>query len=79
MFDKKIPLLDYHWSRIEYTAEVLAAQLPKRFTVESFQHMLLDLALVNDSVTNARVRLHFLEKVAACICPMMPNWVTPLA
>lgn len=69
MFDKKIPLLDYHWSRIEYTAEVLSAHLPKRFTLESFQNMLLDLALVNDSVTNARVHLQFFRKGGGLYLP----------
>jgi branched-subunit amino acid aminotransferase/4-amino-4-deoxychorismate lyase len=62
MFDKKVPLLNYHFSRIEYTAQVLGAQIPKRFNIESFQNMLLDLALVNDSAINARVRLQFFRK-----------------
>jgi branched-chain amino acid aminotransferase len=62
MFNKKVPLLEYHWSRIEFTAEVLSMELPKRFHQESFQHMLLDLASVNDAVKNARVRLQFFRK-----------------
>ncbi|HLP20648.1 MAG TPA: aminotransferase class IV [Chitinophagales bacterium] len=62
MFNKKIPLLDYHWNRMEFTAEVLGMQLPKRFHIESFQEMLLDLASVNDAVKNARVRLQLFRK-----------------
>lgn len=69
MFDKKVPLLNYHFSRIEYTAQVLGALLPKRFNIESFQNMLLDLALVNDSVTDARVRLQFFRKGSGLYLP----------
>ncbi len=69
MFNKKIPLLDYHWSRIEFTAEVLSAHLPKRFHLESFQNMLLDLASVNDAVENARVRLQFFRKGGGLYLP----------
>ena len=69
MFNKQIPLLDFHWSRIEYTADVFSAHLPKRFNVESFKNMLLDLALVNDAVTNARVRLQFFRKGGGLYLP----------
>ncbi len=62
MFNKKIPLLEYHWSRLEFTADVLSTVLPKRFDQESFESMLLDLASVNDAVKNARVRLQFYRK-----------------
>jgi len=69
MFSKKIPLLDYHWSRIEFTADVLSAHLPKRFHIDSFQTMLLDLASVNDAVKNARVRLQFFRKGGGLYLP----------
>ena len=69
MFNKKIPLLDYHWSRIEYSAEVLSAHLPKHLSIESFKNMLLDLALVNDALTNARVRLQFFRKGSGLYLP----------
>lgn len=62
MFDKKIPLLDYHFSRMEFTAEVLSAVFPKRFDTERFMNMILDLASVNDAVQNARIRLQFFRK-----------------
>jgi branched-chain amino acid aminotransferase len=69
MFNKKIPLLDFHWSRIQYTTEVLSAHLPKRFHMESFQNMLLDLISVNDAVKNARVRLQFFRKGGGLYLP----------
>lgn len=69
MFNKKVPLLEYHWSRIEFTAEVLSTQLSKKFHPESFQHMLLDLASVNDAVKNARVRLQFFRKGGGLYLP----------
>jgi|ERR1043165_1793539 branched-chain amino acid aminotransferase len=69
MFNKKIPLFDYHWSRIEFTTEVLGTQLPKRFHQESFNDMLLDLASVNDAVKNARVRLQFFRKGTGLYAP----------
>lgn len=62
MFNRKIPLLDFHWSRATFTAEVLSAVLPKRLTFESLESMILDLASVNDAVSNARVRLQFFRK-----------------
>jgi len=69
MFNKQIPLLDYHWSRMEYTAQVLGANMPKRFTQDSFKSMLLDLALVNNAVINARVRLQFFRKGGGLYLP----------
>jgi branched-chain amino acid aminotransferase len=62
MFNRKIPLLDYHFSRMEFTAEVLSAVFPKRFDAERFMSMVLDLAAVNEAVTNARIRLQFFRK-----------------
>lgn len=57
MFNKKLPLLEYHWGRLVYTADVLNMQLPKRFGEELFKSMLLDLIAVNNDTENARVRL----------------------
>ncbi|MDB5283788.1 MAG: hypothetical protein JWO06_2863 [Bacteroidota bacterium] len=62
MFNKKIPLMDYHWSRIDFTAQVLATVLPSRLDMESLHSMFLDLASVNDAVVNARIRLQFYRK-----------------
>jgi branched-chain amino acid aminotransferase len=62
MFGKIVPLLNYHWSRIELSAKLIFAELPKRFHLESFINMVLDLASVNDSLTNARIRLQFYRK-----------------
>lgn len=62
MFNRTMPLLEFHWSRIEFTAEVLSATLPKRLDVEKFQNMVLDLASVNDATENAKVRLQFFRK-----------------
>ncbi|MBL0309400.1 MAG: aminotransferase class IV [Bacteroidetes bacterium] len=62
MFNKKIPLLDYHWSRIDFTAEVFFALLPFRLTVEKFSGHLLDLCSVNEVSSNARIRLQFYRK-----------------
>ncbi len=62
MFDRKIPLLDFHWSRAGFTAEVISAVMPKRLTFESLESMILDLASVNEAVTNAKVRLQFFRK-----------------
>ncbi len=59
MFNRKIPLFEYHWSRIEFTAAVLSAVLPPRFNSEKFESMILDLAAVNELVSNARVRIQF--------------------
>lgn len=69
MFNRKVPLLDYHWNRLEFTAEVLGMVLPKRFNVETFQEMLLDLAAVNESVQNARVRLQVYRKGGGLYLP----------
>src|ERR1019366_9790715 len=62
MFNKKVPLIDYHWSRIDFTSQVLASVLPSRLDLDSLQSMLLDLASVNDAVVNARIRLQFYRK-----------------
>jgi branched-subunit amino acid aminotransferase/4-amino-4-deoxychorismate lyase len=59
MFNKKIPLLEYHWSRIEFTATVLSAVLPSRLDAEKLMSLIHDLCAVNDLVTNARVRIQF--------------------
>lgn len=62
MFNKKIPLLEYHWSRVDFTAQVIASVLPKRIDAERFYAMVLDLAAVNEGIKNARVRLQFFRK-----------------
>ena len=62
MFNKKIPLLEYHWSRVEFTAQVLSSLLPGRFGAEELMGMILDLASVNDAVANARIRVQFYRK-----------------
>lgn len=62
MFDRKIPLLDYHWSRLEFTTEYISGEFPKRLDKESLMSKVLDLAAVNEAVTNARVRLQFFRK-----------------
>ncbi len=59
MFNRKIPLFEYHWSRIEFTTAVLSAVLPSRYGSEKFESMILDLASVNNLVSNARVRIQF--------------------
>ena len=69
MFNKKVPLIDYHWSRIDFTAQVLASLLPSRLNIDSLQSMLLDLASVNDAVVNARIRLQFYRKGAGLYLP----------
>lgn len=62
MFNRRMPLLEFHWSRVEFTAEVLSAELPKRLDIERFEQMVLDLASVNDATMNAKVRLQFFRK-----------------
>jgi branched-chain amino acid aminotransferase len=69
MFNRRVPLLDYHWNRLEFTAEVLGMVLPKRFNIERFQEMLLDLAAVNESVHHARVRLQVYRKGGGLYLP----------
>jgi branched-chain amino acid aminotransferase len=69
MFNRKVPLLDYHWNRLEFTAEVLGMVLPTRFNIETFKEMLLDLAAVNESVQNARVRLQLYRKGGGLYLP----------
>jgi branched-chain amino acid aminotransferase len=69
MFNKRIPLLDYHWSRIEFTADVLSASLPSKFGFDALESQILDLASVNDAVANARVRLQFYRKGTGLYLP----------
>ncbi len=69
LFDRKFPLLEYHWNRIEFTMEVLEVFFPKRFDIERFQAMVLDLAAVNNIASNARVRLQFFRKGSGFYLP----------
>lgn len=62
MFDRKIPLLEFHWSRLQFTIEVLNGKLPSRFDEQKLFHMILDLASVNGAIKNARVRVQFFRK-----------------
>ncbi len=62
MFNKRIPLLEFHWSRIVFTAEVISAEMPEGFNISSLESMILDLASVNDAVHNARIRIQFYRK-----------------
>lgn len=62
MFNKRIPLLDFHFERIKNTAEIFQAVLPKRFDAEKFESKVLDLASANGAWENARVRLQFYRK-----------------
>jgi branched-subunit amino acid aminotransferase/4-amino-4-deoxychorismate lyase len=59
MFNSKIPLLEFHWTRLEFSASVLSATLPSKFNAEKLHSLILDLAAVNDLVANARVRVQF--------------------
>jgi branched-chain amino acid aminotransferase len=69
MFNRKMPLLDFHWSRLEFTAEVLSATLPKHMDMERLESMIMDLVSVNDAVQNARLRVHFFRKGGGLYCP----------
>jgi branched-chain amino acid aminotransferase len=69
LFDRKFPLLEYHWNRIEFTMDVLEVFFPKRFDIERFQAMVLDLAAVNNIASNARVRLQFFRKGSGFYLP----------
>lgn len=69
MFNRKMPLLDYHWSRLEFTAEVLSATLPKRFDMERLESLIMDLASVNGAALNARVRIQFFRKGGGLYLP----------
>lgn len=62
MFNKKIPLLEYHWSRIFFTAEVTSAFFPEGFNIDKLESMILDLASVNEAWHNARIRVQFYRK-----------------
>ncbi len=69
MFNQKMPLLEFHWSRIVFTADVLAGILPAGMDVDKLQSMILDLASVNDLVKNARVRVQFFRKGGGLYLP----------
>ncbi len=69
MFNKKVPLMHYHWSRMEFTAQVLSAFLPSKLDADSLESMLLDLASVNDVAKNARVRMQFYRKGSGLFLP----------
>lgn len=69
MFNQKMPLLEFHWSRIVFTADVLAGVLPAGMDVDKLQSMILDLASVNDLVKNARVRVQFFRKGGGLYLP----------
>jgi branched-chain amino acid aminotransferase len=65
MFNRKMPLLDFHWSRVEFTAEVLSAVIPQNLNMESLEAM----ASVNDAVQHARIRLQFFRKGGGLYMP----------
>lgn len=69
LFDRKFPLLEYHWNRMEFTMDVLEVFFPKRFDLERFQAIVLDLAAVNNIASNARVRLQFFRKGSGFYLP----------
>lgn len=69
MFNKKIPLLDYHMSRASFTAEVLSCRLPDGFDDDFIEGKILDLASVNDGALNARIRLQFFRKGGGLYLP----------
>ncbi len=69
MFNKKIPLLEFHWSRVVFTADVLSAVLPARMDESYMEHQVLDLASVNEGVINARVRIQFFRKGGGLYLP----------
>ncbi len=62
MFNKKIPLIDYHMSRAAFTAEVLSCKLPAGFDEDFLAGKILDLAAVNEGALHARIRLQFFRK-----------------
>ncbi|MFN8300706.1 MAG: aminotransferase class IV [Chitinophagales bacterium] len=62
MFNQKLPLLEFHWSRIVFTADVISGVLPAGMDEDKLQSMILDLASVNGLVKNARVRMQFFRK-----------------
>lgn len=69
MFNQKLPLLEFHWSRIVFTADVIAGVLPAGMDEDKLQSMILDLASVNGLVKNARVRLQFFRKDGGLYLP----------
>ncbi len=69
MFNKKIPLLEFHWSRVVFTADVLSSVLPARMDESYMEHQILDLASVNEGVNNARVRIQFFRKGTGLYLP----------
>ncbi|MFN8323780.1 MAG: aminotransferase class IV [Chitinophagales bacterium] len=62
MFNRKLPLLDLHRSRIEYTADALFMQLPTNFALQTIENQILELAEANKNIQNARVRMQFYRK-----------------
>jgi branched-chain amino acid aminotransferase len=62
MFNQKMPLLEYHWNRLTFTAAMISAILPENFNKASLQNMILALAGANEEVRNARIRLQFYRK-----------------
>ncbi len=62
MFNRKLPLLDLHRSRIEYTADALFMQLPTNFALQTIENHILELAEANKNIQNARVRMQFYRK-----------------
>ncbi|MFN8286040.1 MAG: aminotransferase class IV [Chitinophagales bacterium] len=69
MFNKKIPLLEFHWSRIMFTAEVMSATLPDRMDAGYLENQVWDLASVNEGVSNARIRVQFFRKGGGLYLP----------
>ena len=62
MFNRKLPLLDLHRNRIEYTADALFMQLPANFSLQTIENQILELAAANKNMQNARVRMQFYRK-----------------
>ena len=62
MFNRKLPLLEYHWRRILFTADAVSAFLPEKFTQPALESMILDLASMYDALINARIRVQFYRK-----------------
>lgn len=69
MFNKKIPLIEYHFSRAAFTAEVLSCRMPEGFDEDFLEEKILDLASVNDGMQNGRVRLQFFRKGGGMYLP----------
>lgn len=69
MFGKKMPLLEFHWSRILFTADVLSATLPPKMDTAYLENLILDLASVNEAVQDARIRVQFFRKGGGLYLP----------